>query len=219
MEYGLIGESLKHSYSKEIHNKLSDYDYQIINLSREDFDSFICKRDFRGINVTIPYKIRVMPFCATLSERARRVGSVNTVTVDEAGKLHGYNTDYFGFGYMAKRAGISFEDKNVVILGSGGTSLTARAVAEDSGAKKIVVVSRNGENNYENISELYGYDIIINTTPVGMYPGNGKSLVDLTRFVNCRGVIDVIYNPLHTALLQAAQRMDIPCANGLPMLL
>ena len=218
MEYGLIGESLKHSYSKEIHNKLSDYDYRIINLSRDEFDSFINEHRFKGINVTIPYKIRVMPFCATLSERAKRVGSVNTVTVDSTGKLHGYNTDYAGFVYMAKRAGISFENKNVVILGSGGTSLTAQAVVEDHGAKNTVVVSRTGKYNYENISELYGYDVIINTTPVGMYPKNGESLIDLTKFTNCCGVIDVIYNPLYTALLQSAQRLNIPCTNGLSML-
>ncbi|MCR4616351.1 MAG: AAA family ATPase [Clostridiales bacterium] len=218
MEYGLIGESLKHSYSKEIHNKLSDYDYRIINLSKDEFDGFIGEHDFKGINVTIPYKIRVMPFCATLSERAKRVGSVNTVTVDSTGKLHGYNTDYGGFVYMAERAGISFENKNVVILGSGGTSLTAQAVTEDHGAKNTVVVSRTGKYNYGNISKLYDYDIIINTTPVGMYPKNGENLIDLTKFVNCCGVIDVIYNPLYTALLQSAQRMNIPCTNGLSML-
>lgn len=218
MEYGLIGGSLKHSYSREIHNKLRDYDYELVSLSEAELIPFAQQHDFKGINVTIPYKLKIIPFCKTLSDCAQRIGSVNTVTVDGQGNLHGYNTDYSGFLYMTDRAGIDFSGKKVIILGSGGTSLTAHTAAKDRGAAKITTVSRDGEHNYGNISELYDYDIIVNATPVGMYPRNGEKLVDLTKFGNCRGVVDVIYNPLSTALLQQAQKLCIPNTNGLSML-
>lgn len=217
MEYGLIGKSLPHSYSKIIHNKIDSYDYILHPMDESALDSFMKAKDFKGINVTIPYKKAVMPYLDEISPKAEKIGSVNTI-VNKNGKLIGYNTDYAGFKFMADRAGIVFEGTKTVILGSGGTSLTAYAVAKDFGASEVIVVSRNGENNYENISRNYDADILINTTPVGMYPENGKAPVSLEGFTKLRGVIDVIYNPLNTRLLLDAKMRNIPCCGGIAML-
>jgi shikimate dehydrogenase len=219
MEYGLIGEKLSHSYSKQIHELIGDYRYEIKNIAPDDLSAFFVRRDFKGINVTIPYKKSVIPFCDTLSSAAQRLGSVNTITADKDGRLHGDNTDYFGFTYMAQKAGISLQGKNVLVLGSGGTGITVEAVAHDAGAAKVTVVTRGGRVNYSNVYDLCGdTQIVINATPVGMYPITAASPVVLEKFPNCCGVLDVIYNPLFSRLLQQAKQLGIPFANGLSML-
>ena len=218
MEYGLIGESLKHSWSKEIHNMIGDYDYEILGLPANDFDSFIKSRGFKGLNITIPYKQKIIPYCKSLSKSAKRIGSVNTVIVDNNGELQGFNTDYDGFIYMYNNAGISFAGKSVIILGSGGTGKTAKVATEDMGAAKVTVISRTGHHTYDDIRDFSNTDIIINTTPVGMYPNNRRSLVDLGNFSKCEAVIDVIYNPMKTQLLMDAEDRGIKYTSGLPML-
>jgi len=216
MNYGLIGGKLSHSYSKVIHQFLGNTSYELMERSPWELDEFINAGKFRGINVTIPYKQDVMPYCA-LSETAHRIGSVNTI-VNWEGKLYGHNTDYDGFLYMAKKASVDFRDKKVLILGSGGTSKTALCVANDSGAKEIIIVSRNSENNYQNIEKHHDSRIIINTTPVGMHPENDGRPIEVSAFKRLTNVIDVIYNPLKTRLLLDAQKVGINFINGLSML-
>ena len=216
--YGLIGETLKHSWSVPIHRALGCDSYQLYELKPEELGAFLSKNRIGGLNVTIPYKKAVIPYCASIDPYAESIGSVNTLVPDEVGKLHGFNTDALGLSYIARRSGISFQDAKVVVLGSGGTSLTARAVARNEGAREIIVISRNGENNYENLSRHADADILINTTPVGMYPHNGECLVDLKAFSALRGVLDVVYNPARTALLLQAEGLGIPHSDGLPML-
>ena len=218
MEFGLIGERLGHSYSAEIHRAFGAYDYVLNSMPPEAVGPFLSEKNFRGINVTIPYKQTVIPFCDEISATAQKIGSVNTIVRRADGSLLGDNTDYAGFSAMARRAGISFDGRKVAVLGSGGTSLTARTVAADEGATEIAVVSRTGTVNYENLSVIRDYDIVINTTPVGMYPRNGEAAVSLADFPNCCGVIDVIYNPLRTALLSQAHERGIPYTGGLYML-
>jgi shikimate dehydrogenase len=218
MEYGLIGEKLSHSYSKEIHALIGDYDYSIRNIKAEALPEFFRRKDFKGLNVTIPYKKTVIPYCDELSPIARRLGSVNTVLHRADGTLFGDNTDYFGFSYMAKRAGISFEGKNVLVFGSGGTGKTVEAAASDEGAKSVTIVSRRGKVNYRNVYEFDNTQVIVNATPVGMYPKTGASPADLSRFPLCEGVLDAIYNPMYPALLLQARERGIPFANGLLML-
>lgn len=216
--YGLIGETLKHSWSVPIHRALGCDSYRLYELKPEELGDFLNQNQIGGLNVTIPYKKAVIPYCASLDPYAESIGSVNTLVPDSEGQLHGYNTDALGLSYIAKRSGISFRDAKVIILGSGGTSLTARAVARTEGAREIIIVSRSGENNYENISRHADADILINTTPVGMYPRNGECLVDLKAFSALRGVLDVVYNPARTALLLQAEGLGIPHSDGLPML-
>lgn len=216
MEYGLIGKNLTHSWSKQIHATFRPYDYDLINLSEAEFDDFMGKKGFKGINVTIPYKQAVMPYCDTISAEALRIGSVNTIVRSHDGKLHGHNTDYAGFLYMIKQANINVSGKNIVILGNGGTSLTARTAVMDGGATSIHIVTR--QHSYDELNQLKDCDILINTTPVGMYPENGSYYVKLSDFPSCTGVVDVIYNPLRTKLLLDAERAGIPHTNGLPML-
>ena len=216
--YGLIGETLKHSWSVPIHHHLGCTDYRLYELKPEMLPDFLQNNEIGGLNVTIPYKKAVIPFCSSLDSYAEAIGSVNTLVPDGNGGLCGYNTDASGLSYIAKRTGICFRNSKVVILGSGGTSLTAQAVAKKEGAAEVTVISRSGVDNYENISRHYDADVLINTTPVGMYPHNGNCLVDLNRFSGLRGVLDVIYNPLRTALLMQAESLGIPCCCGLPML-
>ncbi len=217
MQYGLIGEKLGHSFSKQIHGMLGDYAYDLKSLPQEELGPFLCDGQWLGLNVTIPYKQAVIPYCDTLTKTAQAIGSVNTL-VRRNGKIIGDNTDLYGLCAMAKRAGITFLNKKVLILGSGGTSLTAQAAAKNGGAKQIVVVSRKGQDNYENISRHSDVQCIINTTPVGMFPNSGESLADLNRFPQCSGVLDVIYNPLRTKLLLDAKELGIPHSGGLFML-
>ncbi len=216
--FGLLGRKLGHSLSPQIHEKLGDYAYDLFCKEPEELEEFFSDITLKGYNVTIPYKVEAFKACDELSERARKIGSVNTCIRREDGTLYGDNTDYFGFSYMAKKAKADFKNKKVLILGSGGASLTVQIVARDEGAGEIVVVSRTGENNYKNISRHYDADIIVNTTPVGMYPENGERLIDLTKFRNCTSVLDLIYNPLKTPLLLDAEEMGINFSNGLVML-
>lgn len=220
MTYGLIGEKLGHSYSKLIHESLGRYTYDLFSLNRQEFEAFIEKRQFDGLNITIPYKKAVIPFCDEVSDLARSIGAVNTVYMRD-GKVCGTNTDYEGFLYAAQAAGISFAGKKVLILGNGGTSLMARKAAADQGASQILITSRRGEEgciSYEELSLHPDVEILVNTTPVGTYPNNGERLIDLSLFPDCCGVMDVIYNPFATDLLQQAQALGIACTNGLPML-
>ena len=217
MEYGLLGEKLGHSFSPQIHRDLAGYDYQLLPTPPEAVEDLFARRAFQGLNVTIPYKRTVMPLCDEIDPRAAAIGAVNTV-VNRNGRLTGYNTDIDGFLYMARRAGVDMAGKKVVILGSGGTSRTARAAAGELGAREIVTVSRRGEDNYQNLSRHADAQVLVNTTPVGMYPNWGQSPVSLESFPALEGVLDVVYNPLRTALLLQAEERGLPCSCGLPML-
>ncbi len=221
MKYGLIGEKLSHSFSKEIHEALCDYEYELCELAPDEVAPFLEKRDFCGINVTIPYKEKVIPYLDEISAAARKIGAVNTIkNVD--GRLIGDNTDFYGMREMILRAGIDLDNKKVLILGTGGTSKTARAVAADLGAKEIIVVSRNKSDDavtYEEAIALHNdADIIINTTPVGMFPHPDAQPIELDLFPNLSGVIDVIYNPLRTRMISQADIYGIPATGGLMML-
>ncbi len=216
MTYGLIGERLSHSYSLIVHRLLGNSEYELKELPPDKVDAFMQSADYKAINVTIPYKQTVIPYC-TLDEAAKKIGSVNTI-VNRGGQLFGYNTDYAGFSYMAKRAGVCFEGRKVLVLGSGGTSKTVRCVAQDAGAREIIVLSRSGEHTYESINRHYDSDILINTTPVGMFPKNGELPVSLHSFIKLQAVLDVIYNPLNTFLVLEAKSRGINASGGLSML-
>ncbi len=222
MKYGLIGEKLSHSFSKEIHEALCDYEYEICELAPAEVAPFLEKRDFCGINVTIPYKEKVIPYLDEISVAARKIGAVNTIK-NVNGRLIGDNTDFYGMREMILRAGIELDDKKVLILGTGGTSKTARAVAADLRAKEIIVVSRNKSENavtYEEAIALHNdADIIINTTPLGMFPNTKNKPIELSSFKELSGVIDVIYNPLRTRLIIEAEENAIPATGGLMMLI
>lgn len=215
---GLLGEKLAHSYSPQIHSRLADYEYLIYEKRPDEVESFLRSGEFDGLNVTIPYKKTAFALCDELSDTAKKLGNVNTIVRLPDGRLFGHNTDYFGFDYVVKSSGISVEGKKAVVLGSGGASATVCAVLEDLGAAQVVVISRGGEDNYDNISRHYDARIIVNATPVGMYPNNGSSLLDLEKFSECEWVCDLIYNPAKTALLLQAEALGIPCRNGLAML-
>lgn len=217
MEYGLLGETLGHSFSPWIHQALADYDYRLYPTPRGEVEELFRRRTFKGLNVTIPYKQTVIPLCDEVDPRAAAIGAVNTV-VNRDGRLTGYNTDIDGLIYLAKRTGVEMTGKKVVILGSGGTSRTAQAAARELGAAQIVVVSRRGEDNYTNLSRHRDAGVLINTSPVGMYPNCGAAPVSLEDFPALTGVLDVIYNPLRTALLMEAEKRGIPASCGLPML-
>lgn len=215
--YGLLGEHLPHSFSPQIHLALGNHDYNLFEVAPENLEAFIKEHNFKGINVTIPYKKAVIPYLDVVSPEAQKIGAVNTITVLD-GKLYGDNTDYFGFVYMLEKSGISVKDKKTVVLGGGGASATVQAVLRDFGAKEVIVVDLNTENNYKNLYLHYDGEIIVNTTPVGMYPNNLKSLVNLDDFKNLSGVLDVVYNPLKTKLILDAEERNIPCSAGLSML-
>ncbi|MBR5191775.1 MAG: shikimate kinase [Clostridia bacterium] len=216
--YGLLGEHLPHSFSPPIHKALGNKDYTLFEVAPENLDVFMKKHDFKGINVTIPYKKDVIPYLDVISPEAEKIGAVNTIKVVD-GKLYGDNTDYFGFKYMVEKSGVIIHNKKALVLGSGGASLTVQAVLRDMGASEIVVLSRNGDDNYVNMYIKHtDAQIIVNTTPVGMYPDNLNTLVDLDRFPNLSGVLDVVYNPLKTRLILDAEQKNIPCSAGLSML-
>lgn len=217
MKFGLMGKTLKHSYSKIIHEKFGKYSYDLLSLEEDSIPSMLKNPEYSGFNITIPYKKTIIPFCDSISKEAEKIGSVNTV-IKKDGRFLGYNTDYAGFLAMTKRADIDFSGKKVAILGSGGTYSTAFAVTSDEGAREIVSVSRYGEFNYENIHLWNDAEIIINTTPVGMFPNNGNSVVNIDDFKNLEGVIDVIYNPLKTKLIYDAEKRGIKAIGGLYML-
>lgn len=215
---GLLGEHLGHSFSPQIHALLADYGYELFEMPEEEVQPFLASDKFDFINVTIPYKKTVMPYLKEITDEAKRIGSVNTVTRLKGGGLCGDNTDYFGFSYMIDKSKIEICGKKVLILGSGGASETARTVCADRGAREIVVISRSGENNYQNIYKHADAQVIVNTTPVGMYPRNGVAAVRLEDFPALEGVLEMIYNPSRTRLLIDAERLEIPHVNGLCML-
>ena len=221
MKYGLIGERLGHSFSKEVHAMLSDYDYEIREVARDGLDSFMQKADFKAINVTIPYKESVIPYLSYISEEAKLIGSVNTI-VNRNGKLYGYNTDFAGMVALINKMRLSLKGKKTVILGTGGTSKTAKAVAMSLGADPILTVSRTKKDGCIDYNELIqGHldaQIIINTTPIGMYPDNFSSIIDITPFERLEGVIDAIYNPIRTKLVVDALDGGIKAEGGLYML-
>ena len=217
MKCGLLGRKLGHSYSPQIHSNLGDYPYVLFEKEPEEIEDFLKNGDFTGINVTIPYKKEVIPYLDELTPTARKMGAVNTVVRRADGTLLGHNTDHFGFASMVRRSGLDVTGKKALVLGSGGASNTAVAVLQDLGAR-VVIISRSGENNYENLHLHADASVIVNTTPVGMYPNVGTSPVDLARFPKLEGVLDVVYNPARTQLLLDAEKLDIPAENGLWML-
>lgn len=217
MKSGLLGRKLGHSYSPQIHALMGEYSYELFEKEPEEIADFILHGDYTGINVTIPYKKDVIPYLDDLSPLAKRMGSVNTVVRKPDGTLYGHNTDYFGFYSMICRSGIQVRRKKVLVLGSGGASNTAVKVLEDLGAS-VVIISRSGNNNYSNLHLHRDAAVIVNTTPVGMYPNTGVSPVDLRGFPLLEGVLDMIYNPSKTKLLLDAESLGLPHENGLWML-
>ena len=217
MRVGLIGDPLGHSFSPRLHAAFGTADYELHPIPAEALPAFFRERAFEGVNVTIPHKIAVIPLLDELHPSAEECGAVNTV-VNRGGKLTGYNTDIFGMSFALAHAGISLSGRHVVILGSGGTSHTARALAKREGAASVTVVSRSGEVNYSNIAEFTETEIVINTTPVGMFPHADASPVDLTVFPRLRGVFDAVFNPLRTRLIEQAENLGVPVASGLLML-
>ena len=220
-KYGCIGKKLTHSFSREIHAKLADYTYDLIELTEDEITPFFEKKEFAAVNVTIPYKQTVIPFLDSVSDVAKRIGAVNTI-VNRDGKLYGYNTDYYGMKALIERAGIDLTGKKVLVLGTGGTSKTARVVAADLGAAQILIVSRRESAEhikYEQAARTHGdTDVIINTTPSGMYPDCESKPIDLSAFPRLDGVIDAVYNPLRTNLVQDARERGIKTEGGLYML-
>ena len=216
MKSGLLGRKLGHSYSPQIHAHLGDYSYELFEREPEDVEDFLKNGDFHAINVTIPYKKTVMPYCR-LTDTAKYMGSVNTIIRQPDGSLLGHNTDYFGFTDLVRRSGLSPKGKKCLVLGSGGASVTAVAVLKEMGAN-VVVISRSGENNYENLHLHADASIICNTTPVGMYPNTGVSPIDLGLFPHLEGVLDMIYNPTRTQFLLDAADLGLVNSNGLWML-
>ena len=221
MKYGLIGERLGHSFSKEIHAMMGSYEYCLKEIRPDELDEFMRRRDFLGINVTIPYKETVIPYLDWISDAAKEIGSVNTV-INCDGKLYGYNTDHSGMISLFNHAGVNAVGKKAAILGSGGTAKTAYAVLKSLGASEIIKVSRSSKGDSVSYEELYkkhtDVEIIVNTTPVGMYPNIYSCPVDLSRFDHLGGVIDAVYNPINTTLVQAARDRQIASDGGLYML-
>ena len=221
MEYGLIGEHLGHSYSKEIHQVIADYEYELKEIAPEDIDAFMKAKDFKAINVTIPYKQTVIPYLDQIDPAAAAIGAVNTI-VNKDGRLYGYNTDFAGMNALADRLGLDFKGKKVLICGTGGTSLTARAVAKERGAGEVYRLSRGekeGTITYEAaVRDHRDAAIIINTTPSGMFPKTEGIPIDLEEFEQLEGVMDAVYNPLRTNLILKAQARKIPAEGGLYML-
>lgn len=221
MDYGLIGEKLGHSYSKDIHEMLADYTYDIHPLTKEEFRPFMEERAFKSINVTIPYKQDVIPYLDEMDDNARAIGAVNTI-VNKDGKLVGHNTDFSGFLYMLRRHGIDVAGKKCVVLGDGGASKAVQAVLHSLNAKEVIVVDIIKTQNaitYEECFEKHtGAEVIANTSPVGMYPKTDASPVDLAKFPKCEAVVDVIYNPLTTMLTRQAASLGMTAVNGLEML-
>lgn len=220
--YGLLGEKLGHSFSKEIHESINNYQYNLIEISKDKFDQFMNEKQFNAINVTIPYKEMVIPYLSYIDPKALEIGAVNTI-INNNGHLEGYNTDYLGLKSLVIKNNIDFKNKKVLILGTGGTSKTAFVLTKDLGSKTILKVSRKESVDqniitYEQAQNLYNdCNIIINTTPCGMYP-NDDMIIDINKFNNLEAIIDVVYNPLNTKLIREGKKKNIKCINGLYML-
>lgn len=221
MDYGLIGEKLGHSYSKIIHEKLADYTYDLCPLSKEEFKDFMEKREFKAINVTIPYKKDVIPYLKEMDESATAIGAVNTI-VNKEGNLYGYNTDMPGFIYMVNQNKIQMKDKKVAVLGNGGAAQAIKAAVQKLGAREMIVVDIVPAEGVISYDECFTHhtdaDILVNTSPVGMYPKVDASPVDLTAFPHCQAVLDVIYNPITTKLVAQARELGMIGVTGLEML-
>ena len=217
MNCGLLGRKLGHSYSPQIHAFLGDYRYSLFEKEPEEVEAFLKSGNFTGLNVTIPYKKDVIPYLDELSPEAQRLGAVNTIVRRPDGSLIGHNTDYFGFRYLVRDSGLQVAGKKVLVLGSGGASNTAVAVLRELGAD-VVIISRTGKNNYENLNLHADAAVIVNTTPVGMYPDTGRSPLRLDGFPALEGVLDVVYNPARTRILLDAERRGLVAVNGLEML-
>ena len=217
MQCGLLGRKLRHSYSPQIHGQLASYNYSLFEKEPEELEGFLKNGNFVGLNVTIPYKKDVIPFLDQLSPVARRLGAVNTIVRRGDGSLVGHNTDYFGFRYLVHQSGLDVSGKKVLVLGSGGASNTAVAALQELGAR-VVIISRSGENNYGNLHLHANASVIVNTTPVGMYPNTGVSPIDLGCFPQLEGVLDVVYNPARTQILLDAENRGLVAMNGLWML-
>ena len=218
MRCGLLGKTLGHSYSPQIHAQLGEYSYELFEKQPEELENFLRHGAFDALNVTIPYKKAVLPYCAVLSDAVKAIGSANTLVRQPDGTLFADNTDAFGFSCIADECGVDIAGKKALVFGSGGASVTAQYVLKTRGAREVLVISRSGEHNYENLDKNADAEILVNTTPLGMYPNNGASPVDLTRFPRCEAVLDVVYNPARTALLLQAEALGIPHAGGLLML-
>ena len=218
MRCGLLGKTLGHSYSPQIHAQLGDYSYELFEKQPEELENFLRHGEFDALNVTIPYKKAVLPYCAALSDAVKAIGSANTLVRQPDGTLFADNTDAFGFSCIADECGVDIAGKKALVFGSGGASVTAQYVLKTRGAREVLVISRSGEHNYENLDKNADAEILVNTTPLGMYPNNGASPADLTRFPRCAAVLDVVYNPARTALLLQAEALGIPHAGGLLML-
>lgn len=220
-QYGCIGRKLTHSFSREIHAKLADYEYELIELTEEEIAPFFAEKAFRAINVTIPYKQTVIPYLDVISPVAERIGAVNTI-VNRDGRLYGYNTDYYGMKALIERIGIDLKGRKVLILGTGGTSRTARVLAADLGAAEILTVSRKKTEGYicyeEAVTDHTDAQVILNTTPSGMYPNSEDKPIDIACFPRLEGVLDAVYNPLRTNLVLDARERGIKAEGGLYML-
>ena len=215
---GLLGRTLGHSYSPAIHRQLAGYSYDLFETEPEALSAFLQSGCFDGLNVTIPYKKDIIPYCAELSETARAIGAVNTIVRRTDGTLWGDNTDAYGFSMLVQSSGAEIRGKKALIFGSGGASATAQYVLRQMGAREVVVISRHGTNSYENLDRHADTEIAVNTTPVGMYPRNGERLVDLSRFPKLECVLDVVYNPARTQLLLDAEKLGVTAMSGLAML-
>lgn len=216
MKFGLLGRRLGHSYSPMIHSMIGSSPYDLYEKEPEDLEDFLRNGDFDGLNVTMPFKKDVIEYLDEIDPLALRLGAVNTI-VKRNGRLKGYNSDYFGFRSMVARSGLNVAGKKALVLGSGGASATARAALEDLGAQ-VLVISRRGENNYGNLAFHADAALLVNATPLGMYPNTGAAAVDVAQFPHLEGVLDVVYNPARTQLLLDCERLGIPCWNGLWML-
>ena len=218
MIYGLLGQKLGHSYSPQIHKFLGGYDYRLFEVEPSELAGFMRSGRFSGLNVTIPYKRDVMPFCAELSPAARSIGSVNTILRRPDGSLYGENTDAAGFAAMLDQSGIEVGGKKILVLGSGGSSLTVRHVLQARGSGEVVTISRTGTDSYEDLARHADCRVIVNTTPVGMYPNTQAVPLSLEGFPLLEGVVELIYNPARTRLMLDAVARGIPCVGGLAML-
>ena len=218
MKFGLLGRTLGHSFSPRIHSALGNTNYELFEREPSQLQEFFADPELQGINITIPYKVNALEACDIVDPRAERIGCVNTM-VRKDGKWHGYNTDYDGFVFTLQHAGIDVSGKECIILGDGASSATVHVALEDLGAKNIVHLSRKTAPFYGDAPNYYETaQIIINCTPIGMYPHNPANLIDITQFSKLEGVVDLIYNPRRTILLLQAEMMEIPHCDGLPFL-